>query len=375
MFDLSDIFLYELIAVIILLNIFLYLAKSFPKRSQDLHHVRIQFFDVLKGIAIITIIAIHATDFVPKTQFLKDILWFAIPLFIIESGYLLAVRHDKKINLKEYFMHILTRVVLIYLFFVIIIGVVKNDSFSIKELALDAFLGRTNNNFYFIPIILQLYVLFPILKHLKEKYATHLSLTFVLVFSFFFQVLDFYLQQPEWNSNLYSLAFFGRFLYFFSVGMILAKFNIEKVTIAKLAPFFGLYLVGTISLSLYAKKLYLLNIYPIAIFLLLLIFHNYIASRKKHTSKFNILADIGKHSLVMYLIHTRIQYDLIINLTKNISQTALHSWTIVIYLAIIILNTALSYLFSKVFMKLYHTILSYITEKIKQAKNQQSQLI
>jgi len=123
-------------------------TKGFIKHSHKENHKRIRFLDFLKGLAIIAIVAIHAIDFVPGLEFLKGILWFAIPLFIIESGYLLSLHHNKKINFKEYYSHVFFRVFLIYVIFVLVIRWYLNQPFVFVEIMKDILLGRTNGNFY-----------------------------------------------------------------------------------------------------------------------------------------------------------------------------------------------------------------------------------
>ena len=119
MFGVPNLFIFEAIFGIICLHYFYNATQKFPKLKDDLHHKRIPFFDFIKGIAVLSVVFIHSTDLFPETNFLKLVLWFALPLFVFESGYLLAIRHDKEIDSKEYFKHLFFRIFLIYAIFVV----------------------------------------------------------------------------------------------------------------------------------------------------------------------------------------------------------------------------------------------------------------
>lgn len=350
--DIHPIFFYELLFSIIISLLMIKMLSALPAREHPVKR-RLQFFDILKGIAIISIVAIHSSDFTPFPQLLKDMLWFAIPLFIIESGYLLGARHRESLNTREFFTNILFRIVFIYLLFAVIIEVLNPSHPSFKVMLLNILLGRTEGNYYFIPLILQFYILFPLIRRIKldNRLLRYLSFTFIISISFFFNVLNFFLQKPEWNSNPYSLAFFGRFLFFFCIGLFASRFDLSGLSLKKALPLLLAYLAGAASFSLHARTLYFTYVYPVFVFFIFIILHNILREKYAKSCFSRLIADIGRNSLIIYLVNTIIQYSIV---KPIISAEPLIFWSWPLgYLFTIILVTLLSYLFSKLFLLAY----------------------
>ncbi|MBU0756566.1 MAG: hypothetical protein KKF44_00745 [Nanoarchaeota archaeon] len=74
MVEISWYFYFQAAFGLLFLTVFLHTSKFFPKHDQKKQSKRVPFFDYLKGIAIISVIAIHITDIFPEKAFLKDIL-------------------------------------------------------------------------------------------------------------------------------------------------------------------------------------------------------------------------------------------------------------------------------------------------------------
>jgi len=273
-----------------------------------MRHKRLVFFDFLKGVAILAVIAVHAADFTPHASILKVFLWFALPLFIFESGYLLSIRHDNDLDLKEYLKHILSRIFVIYLFFVIMFRLILGQEFTAKEIFLDVIFGRTSGNYYFIPIILQFYLLYPLLRKFKKYFKNYFVFNLLYLIGFLFYLLDSLLQKPEWNSNPFSLAFFGRFFFYFCFGMILAEYDINKIRWKHTIGTVVIFGISMIFFRYYGGSWYLTYLYPLIILLLFLKIHNFFGDRK---FKIPIINHIGKLSLIIYLVHIRLLYDFI----------------------------------------------------------------
>lgn len=333
----NPIFFYELIWMIFFVILVVGISERFPKAGSEKIKGRILFFDFAKGIAIISIIGIHATDLFPETLFLKETLWFGLYLFIIISGYLLSLRHEDGIDPKAYFKKTFFRVIALYLIFTITIRYMIYHDLQVKEILLDILFGRANGNYYFMPILIQFYLFFPLFIRLKKSLSA-ITISSILAISYFFQIWNYLLQDPGWNSNLYSLVFFGRFAFFFFIGMFFSKFRLEEIKHSHILLVLLAYAAGAAVFSSYAGTLYLTYLYPVMSFMVLLLLHNLFLKKKKSF----LINDIGINSLLIYLIHTRIMYDYI----RPISSGASNGW--VGYFLTVAAVLILSYLVSKI---------------------------
>ena len=88
------------------------------------------------------------------------------------------------------------------------------------------------------------------------------------------------------------------------------------------------------------QKFYFTYIYPMIVFLVFISVHNSIHLR--HHSKLRVVRDIGKMSLLIYLIHTKIMYDLLGGLFKGLAM-----YWVLNYLVIIVVVLVISYAVAK----------------------------
>lgn len=142
---------------------------------------RNEYFDALRGGAIIAVIAIHTTgnmeylNVTSKFYFHFAVIWrqfigFAVPLFLTLSGYFLS---HKIVNTKEYYFTFIkkqiTRVyfpMLIWSLPYLLFFIYHGGHFG-KSLLLYVFGGYSV--FYFIILIVQYYLLLPILQQMANK--------------------------------------------------------------------------------------------------------------------------------------------------------------------------------------------------------------
>jgi len=149
----------------------------------------------LRGFAILAVIMIHLTSGYLNypsdctTFFVFGVinrgLQFAVPLFLFLSALLLAYKHKNtdSINLPKFYLKRLSKVVLaLILWSVIYIWYYKSpvNWEAIKGYLL---LGNASYHLYFIPIIIQLYLFFPIFGLLNKK--TKLFKNFIICITTF----------------------------------------------------------------------------------------------------------------------------------------------------------------------------------------------
>ncbi|RJQ17496.1 MAG: acyltransferase [Nitrospiraceae bacterium] len=205
-------------------------------------------FNYLRTIATISIIGIHAsgpwryTDALDKYGFIwNETMRYAIPLFLIISGFLLFNGNNKDgFSYLEYYRKRFSRIVVPYILWTIFYFVYDNKNnlmelweFKVRSIVrLIRMLCVGYGHLYFIVIILQMYILFPVLIKLIRRYPKAvLSAAFLMTF---------YLQTAEYL-NLYQIEIFWMFdhrfyqnmfptwIFYFAFGMY-ASANIPTIT-------------------------------------------------------------------------------------------------------------------------------------------------
>jgi len=324
-------------------------ARGFSKKEKTLK--RLPYFDFAKGIAIIAVVCIHTNGLI-GSQWLNLIMWFAVPVFVLESGYLLAERHEK-IEWKSYLRNILTRIVLVYLIFLIILRIAEGQSLNPLAVLWDMVIGREGHPLYFIPIIIQLYLLFPFLLQLKKYIFNKWVLVLLFTYSYIISIIDYSLQSPDWNSSAISLLFFGRFLGYFVVGMYLSQYDFSKLGFRKAGTVIAAYLAGTALLTFYVGALYTTFIYPVIFFLALNAAYRLLPARME------FIEQLGRHSLIIYLVHVKFVFNYFGPYIQQVFTSQVSQ-----YLAVASSSLLVSYVISRLFMAGYHPVIKGLEKRI-----------
>lgn len=285
------------------------LLSRYTVSGHDRDRERIGFFDFLKGVSILAIVAIHATAAFPEYRWANNFLWFAVPLFIFSTGYLLARRYSSPAG--EYYRSFARRVVLPYAIFCVFVGVasaIATAQFDSATFAADVLLGRLNGGaLYFIPLIIQLYLLFPLLQKARQNVPAWIILLGAYAFSIFFKLYDNAAQATAWNADPVSLAFCGRYLFFFAAGMYLSHVElgkkVQKVAGASLVVFL---LASALAINTDFFPVYL-YFYPLAC--LIIIAAAYHAAREWANAASRAMEAVGKSSLFIYLVHPAVIFS------------------------------------------------------------------
>ena len=232
--------------------------------------------DILKALAIIFVVAFH---FFPGAlgwhlkvmppgwfenywhqpnanmlQFLESYLYLGVNFFVITSGfglYLSYLKSAKPLNLKEFFQKRVLRLMPAAILSIVIIFLVKGlflHQWVTQNFLLNLFpfLGGLNlfsDNWFFPPIngemwflglIIQLYLFFPLLLWLYQKVGEKKFLILLLAISVVFRALYYLFLKDGFTSLSYGLSL-GR-LFEFGFGMVLAKNFVDKNSQKSLSP-------------------------------------------------------------------------------------------------------------------------------------------
>lgn len=173
--------------------------------------------NIFKGVAMLAVIILHIIPilynfwspyppFSPQAYFLivfDQINRFCVPLFILVSSYLLTTNyllHTTK--LIDFYKRRLLKLLPLYFLWWLIIKLTWQD---------------VGYHLYFVPLILQLYILFPLLFFLVKKFPVIFTLL-VLIFQLYF--LQF-LSTTNWpDQKLYQN--FLSWIFYFILGIVLS---------------------------------------------------------------------------------------------------------------------------------------------------------
>lgn len=193
--------------------------------------------DLLKIFAVVAVIMIHIISAYQTAQFvaLDQVFRFSVPMFVALSGFGLMLGYNKKsFNLLNYFVRRVGKLIPWYLFWatIIILAVTfiwheDQALYHGAKLWRLYILGQADYHLYFVPMIIQLYLLFPLLLFLFRRFPPW----FLVILTFLWQVGWYLLisQKTEViaNNNVIwpdqeQYRNFATWIFYFVLGMFLA---------------------------------------------------------------------------------------------------------------------------------------------------------
>ncbi|MGA1050004.1 MAG: acyltransferase [Minisyncoccia bacterium] len=342
-------YLFVIITSIVLLFIPRY-AKIFWNIdiSNDLISVkRIQSIDAIRGIAIIAVILIHTCYLllynynedleILSLNFINNISRFAIPVFLFTSGLLLKPFIWDKKNIIKFYSSKFIRIGIPYIIVNIALWLIGyNNSAPLWQLILT---GGMVLPFYFIPVLFQLYFLYPILDYCRRIIPKYLLLSSVII------SIASFLSPFTWWIN--QFPFFPQFLIFFVYGMLrkdILKKQISNIWGELIIIYIGLqgvFIIFMIYNNVDQNIFKLLHFYNFQMILgfgfiftaLKYLQSNNFVSKLTH----HIFVPIGKMSLWIFLLHFPIQqilFDLVKNSDKNFIFVFFHNFVITLFISV-----------------------------------------
>lgn len=276
---------------------------------------RISWFDFLRGIAILMVITIHTFSYCLSSNLIisddiiiiRQLLNCAVPLFLAISGFFLTIKQKEKSQII-FLKHQISKIyipTLIWSLPYLSFDLLYNNNIWYKSFI--NFISCGFSIYYFIALIIQYYILFPILR--KTNIHTLIVTFIITIISVgFISYLDYI---SEYNLSLLRKAGpFPIWIVFFCLGIYLGKMQERNYSIF---PWFIMLLLGIIISFIETKWLYQsyhtgfgikisTHIYSFAVIVLL--FSNKIQKIFNEKSfLFNIITYLGRISFGIYLIH------------------------------------------------------------------------
>jgi surface polysaccharide O-acyltransferase-like enzyme len=203
-------------------------------------------FDYIRVLAALSVIAIHITSvYVYQNKyalFINQFARYSVPLFILLSGLLLYLSgKNKKVRTIDFYRKRINKVLMPFVFWTLFYILLSNaNNIKTGQIPINRLLevtikgliyGNGHAHLYFITIIIQLYLLYPLLHYMINRWQ-HITLCFSVVMSGIYQT-GIYLSmlgkvKLPWSPLPYY-EFFPTWILFFVFGMFIAK-NISKFT-------------------------------------------------------------------------------------------------------------------------------------------------
>lgn len=302
---------------------------------------------MLKGLAILAVVLTHILSSLPGRIFTTDAwqpfyvgldqtLRFCVPLFVAISGFSLSKKYQSSaLRVASFLRRRFSKLLPLYLLWsLVFLGLFwaipawrrpENSPSLLNLLAL----GRSDYHLYFVPMIFQLYVIFPVIFSLfqdkKRRFITLLT-AFVIQISFFLVV--HYLMQlaqkgtvTEWkwlttDYGQYVLSF--SWLGYFALGVWLGwedawlkhkkwlffiLFGVLAVSWWRMVhgAVIGIQAGGDPLYELRFTRLIVL-VYASCAITVTLVFHRLLRYLPRFTHQ--VLLQLGRHSYLIYLVHT-----------------------------------------------------------------------
>ncbi|MBL0953987.1 MAG: acyltransferase [Leptospira sp.] len=274
-----------------------------PNQSKNNRESR---FDVLRGFAMIGIVMIHIHSYfqffhpgdsfiIHNTLMLSNLARFSVPMFILTSAIFLKIK-------EGYWVSKFKHLILPYTIFSILGYWIKYNHYSLNEFLTFYALGKVFTPFYFVPLLLQFYLLFYILNPIMKGENWR---NIILIVSFLINMIsnlgffDTYLP-----SEYHSISIFN-YIFFFVLGIFIGKTKQSKSEINHNSKFIiSVYFVLSLILILIFSHLFgtdLKNHHTIYPVLFLLCIWQYLNDFNGSISK--VLSFIGNQSLFIFLLH------------------------------------------------------------------------
>jgi len=192
----------------------------------------VQELDYLRGFAILAVIVIHTvanfTNFsapgklAVANMFINLYAHFAVPLFIFISGFVLTFKYKQTYDIKQFYKKRALTIIPQYLFFsfVYLLYFNRGNLPPLSDVLDKVLTARAAYHMWFFVLIIQLYILYPVLAklyfHFEKKNQTGMLLAASWLLQVGFNVLNMF-------SGTALTNFFITHVFYFTLGMYVCR--------------------------------------------------------------------------------------------------------------------------------------------------------
>jgi surface polysaccharide O-acyltransferase-like enzyme len=287
---------------------------------------KVQEIYYLRGFAVLAVLMIHSAG-VPTVPllFLGTISHYAIPLFVLISGYVLRLRYqnNETLEIKTYTRKRIKSIIPQFLVFSVIYILYANrntiGTIDFFMAAKQILLGDAYFHLWYFILIIQLYILYPFFLKIYNKFSNKEALLLILLFAqlqydYFF---NFYREQisltiPYEMFTLLVKGFVSVQFYFFLGMYISDHYDSLKVSISKIRISWILVPIMIVSLKIYftltnngARLFWEVTTLPILDILIIMFLFKFthILSVNYSWRISLFFKKVGDHSFGIYLVH------------------------------------------------------------------------
>ena len=285
-------------------------------------------YDVLRIISAISIIVMHISSGSVYSLSLGSASWseaviinsishFGVPVFVMISG-ALFMHPDKKIDMKRLWIHNILRMFVVFLVWSFIYGFLDHLSYrgGIRELLWSCVISR--NHLWFLPMIIGIYIILPILiRWVRNAEAKEIRL-FILLF-FIFQVICETLNACEF-AEIITVALDYRnieivcsYVGYFIIGYYITHIGLSKKVritlylLGFLGCISGIAAVFVLSIKRQIPAVSIVDSFSVFTFLYSTALFTFISEcfgKKEYKGKIPIfISNVSKDTLGLYLCH------------------------------------------------------------------------
>jgi probable poly-beta-1,6-N-acetyl-D-glucosamine export protein len=293
----------------------------------------------LRGLAIIAVITTHITTYYIKMPTITNLTLvymifivlarYGVPLFLLVSGFVLYNKYNEKFDLNDFYRKRYMSIVPPYIIFSVLYEI-WNRGVVTKALITDLLTGGANQHLWFIVLIVEIYLAYPIIMHTYNYFKNHRKAKYFLVTAFFINIVyNTYMQSYWFIPNMLG------FLFYFVLGMYIRD-NHELIDRKIISKNYWLFIItvmfiGTAYSIIELENTYfstsilpnLMNVYIFRQLLYLLhctaltVLVCYISMFLYRAKKAKFFSVLGLYSFGIYLIHARIVLDVMTILYKQ----------------------------------------------------------
>jgi surface polysaccharide O-acyltransferase-like enzyme len=191
--------------------------------------------DVIRALAIIAVVLIHVTATIlyrvnmntstyDINMAINQVSRFSVPMFILISGLGLSISNKKNEGYFKFIIHRFYKILPKYIIWCLIYVYFTTKNFEIHTLVDGMVYGNIFYHLYYIPIIMELYLIFPfVYKFIGSKWClfiTFLINMVILIYSYYYKM------SPDMQWFLDKKDFLN-WIFYFSLGAFIAE-NLEN---------------------------------------------------------------------------------------------------------------------------------------------------
>lgn len=192
--------------------------------------------DVIRAVSIVAVIILHVSAVVlyickpysttyNLTFLLNQFSRFSVPAFIVVSGMGLTINYKKNSSYSEFIVKRFLKIAPQYVLWCILYILIITKNFNVYGDLNDMVYGNVFYHFYFVPLIIEFYIIFPfIYRFMGKRWWLFLSFfitSFFLIYFYYFKMAA----SDQWFWNKKNLCYW---IFYFCLGGYIGK-NINNI--------------------------------------------------------------------------------------------------------------------------------------------------